>query len=155
ERYIAYAVATGVKIMLIYLLIGAGYILSNGWLAAARNIALSTQPATDALDIAAAAVIFLMICWNAPKLAAAMLGGAPALSGGDAVATGGALVGGTLAVAGLVAGGVALGAKLLAAKGGAMSVGQAASMGAGGGSGGAGMAADVGGGDGGAGGGGS
>jgi type IV secretion system protein TrbL len=144
ERYIAYAVSAGVKIMLIYLLIGAGFILSDGWVTAAQNIAFSTQPATDALDIAAAAVIFLMICWNAPKLAAAILGGSPALTGGDAVATGGALLGGAVAVAGLAAGGVALGAKMLAAKGGAMTVGQAANMGAGGGAGGAGVAAGVG-----------
>jgi type IV secretion system protein TrbL len=144
ERYIAYAVSTGVKIMLTYLLIGAGYTLSAGWVTAAQNIAFSTQPATDALDIAAAAVIFLMICWNAPKLAAAILGGSPALTGGDAVATGGALLGGAVAVAGLAAGGVALGAKMLAAKGGAMAVGQAANLGAGGGAGGAGVAAGVG-----------
>jgi type IV secretion system protein TrbL len=144
ERYIAYAVSAGVKIMLIYLLIGAGYILSNGWVTAAQNIAFSTQPATDALDIAAAAVIFLMICWNAPKLAAATLGGSPVLTGGDAVATGGALLGGAVAVAGLAAGGVALGAKMLAAKGGAMGVGQAANMGAGGEAGGARVAAGVG-----------
>src|SRR5260370_11904375 len=143
ERYIAYAVSAGVQIMLIYLLIGAGYLLSNGWVTDAQNIAFSTQPATDALDIAAAAVIFLMICWNAPKLAAATLGGSPVLTGGDAVATGGALLGGAVAVAGLTAGGVALGAKMLAAKGGAMAVGQAANMGAGGGAGGAGVGARV------------
>ena len=139
ERYIAYAVSAGVKIMIIYLLIGAGYILSATWVTAAQNIAVSTEPATDALDIAAAAVILLMICWNAPKLAAAILGGSPALTGGDAVATGGALLGGAIAVAGLAAGGVALGAKMLAARGGAMAVSQAASMGAGG-TGGAGLA---------------
>ena len=144
ERYIAYAVSAGVKIMVIYLLIGAGYILSATWVTAAQNIAVSTEPATDALDIAAAAVILLMICWNAPKLAAAILGGSPALTGGDAVATGGALVGGAIAVAGLAAGGVALGAKMLAARGGAMAVSQAASMGAGGGTGGAGFAGGVG-----------
>src|SRR5260370_31777569 len=119
ERYIAYAVSAGVQIMLIYLLIGAGYILSNGWVTAAQNIAFSTQPATDALDIAAAAVIFLMICWNAPKLAAAILGGSPALTGGDAVATGGAILGGAVAVAGPPPGGAARGAQNLARQGGA------------------------------------
>ena len=143
ERYIAYAVSVGVKIMVIYLLIGAGFILSAGWVTAAENIALSTQPAIDALDIAAAAVILLMICWHAPKLAAAILGGSPALTGGDAVATGGAVLGGALAMAGLAAGGVALGAKILAARGGAMAVSQAAGMGAGGG-GGTGLAGSVG-----------
>jgi type IV secretion system protein TrbL len=149
ERYIAYAVSTGVKIMLIYLLIGAGYIVSGSWVTAAQNIANSTQPATDALDIAASAVILLMICWNAPKLAAAILGGAPALTGGDAVATGGALLGGAVALAGLTAGGVALGAKMLAARGGGMAVSQAANMGAGGGTGSIGMGGFVGGGGGG------
>lgn len=143
ERYIAYAVSVGVKIMVIYLLIGAGFILSAGWVTAAQNIALSTQPAIDALDIAAAAVILLMICWHAPKLAAAILGGSPALTGGDAVATGGALLGGALAMAGLAAGGVALGAKILAARGGAMAVSQAAGMGVGG-AGGTGLAGSVG-----------
>ena len=146
ERYIAYAVSVGVKIMIIYLLIGAGFILSAGWVTAAGNIALSTQPAIDALDIAAAAVILLMICWHAPKLAAAILGGSPAFTGGDAVATGGALLGGAAAVAGLAAGGVALSAKMLAARGGAMAVSQAAGMGAGGGASGADLAGGVGGG---------
>jgi type IV secretion system protein TrbL len=155
ERYIAYAVSTGVKIMLIYLLIGAGYILSGSWVAAAQNIANSTQPATDALDIAASAVILLMICWNAPKLAAAVLGGAPALTGGDALATGGALLGGAVTLAGLTAGGVALGAKMLAARGGAMAVSQAANMGAGGGTGSNDMGGFAGGGSGGGGNGGS
>ena len=117
ERYIAYAVATGVKIMLIYMLIGAGFILSNGWTAAAIAITTSPQPATDALDIAASAVIFLMICWNSPKLAAAMLGGSPTLTGGDAVGTGGALLGAGAAMAGLTAAGVALGARMLAGSG--------------------------------------
>jgi type IV secretion system protein TrbL len=143
ERYIAYAVSVGVKIMIFYLLIGAGFILSAGWVTAAGNIALSSQPAIDALDIAAAAVILLMICWHAPKLAAAILGGSPAFTGGDAVATGGALLGGAAAVAGLAAGGVALGAKMLAARGGAMAVSQAAGMRAGGGAAGADLAGGV------------
>jgi len=146
ERYIAYAVSVGVKIMIIYLLIGAGFILSAGWVTAAGNITLSSQPAIDALDIAAAAVILLMICWHAPKLAAAILGGSPAFTGGDAVATGGALLGGAAAVAGLAAGAVALGAKMLAARGGAMAVSQAAGMGAVGGTAGADLAGGVGGG---------
>jgi type IV secretion system protein TrbL len=134
ERFISLAVATGVKIMVLYLLLGAGLTLTNGWVAAARAIPGSAEPAVDALDIAASAVLLLMICWNVPKFTAGILGGTPAFTGGDAVGTVGGLAQGALLAGTAVAGGVALGAKVLAAKGGAMSVGQAAGMGAGGGS---------------------
>jgi hypothetical protein len=75
-------------------------------------------------------VILLMICWNAPKLAASILGGAPAFTGGDAVSTAGGLAQGALLVGAATAGGVALGAKMLAARGGAMATSQAAGLGA-------------------------
>jgi type IV secretion system protein TrbL len=132
ERYIAFAVSTGVKVMVLYLLLGAGMALTNTWETAATAIPASASPAVDALDISASAVILLMICWNAPKLAASMLGGSPSFTGGDAVSTAGGLAQGTLLVGAAAAGGVALGAKMLAAKGGSMAVGQAAGMGTGG-----------------------
>ena len=132
ERYIAFAVSTGVKVMVLYLLLGAGMALTNTWETAATAVPASASPAVDALDISASAVILLMICWNAPKLAASMLGGSPSFTGGDAVSTAGGLAQGALLVGAAAAGGVALGAKMLAAKGGAMAVGQAAGMGAGG-----------------------
>ena len=106
--------------------------LTNTWETAATAVPTSASPAVDALDISASAVILLMICWNAPKLAASMLGGSPSFTGGDAVSTAGGLAQGALLVGAAAAGGVALGAKMLAAKGGAMAVGQAAGMGAGG-----------------------
>lgn len=130
ERYIALAVSTGVKVMVLYLLLGAGLTLTNGWVAAATAVPGSAEPAVDALDIAASSVLLLMICWNAPKFTAGILGGTPAFTGGDAVGTVGALAQGALLAGTAVAGGVALGAKLLAAKGATMAVGQAAGMGA-------------------------
>lgn len=133
ERYISLAVSTGVKVMVLYLLLGAGLTLTNGWVVAAKAIPGSAEPAVDALDIAASAVLLLMICWNVPKFTAAILGGTPAFTGGDTVGVVGGLAQGALLAGTAAAGGVALGAKLLAAKGGTMSVGQAAGMGAGGG----------------------
>lgn len=133
ERYIAFAVSTGVKVMVLYLLLGAGLSLTNTWEAAATAVPTSAEPAVDALDIAASSVLLLMICWNAPKLCAGILGGAPAFTGGDAVGTAGGLAQGALLVGAAAAGGVALGAKMVAALGGATSVGQAAGMGASGG----------------------
>src|SRR5215475_539103 len=152
ERFISLAVSTGVKIMVLYLLLGAGLTLTNGWVAAARAIPGSAEPAVDALDIAASAVLLLMICWNVPKFTAGILGGTPAFTGGDAVGTVGGLAQGALLAGAAVAGGVALGSRVLAAKSGAMSVSQAAGMGAGGaagsggGAGSAGAAGSVGGG---------
>jgi type IV secretion system protein TrbL len=130
ERYISFAVSTGVKVMVLYLLLGAGLTLTNTWEGAATAVPNSASPAIDALDIAASAVILLMICWNAPKLAASILGGSPAFTGGDAVSTAGGLAQGALLVGAAAAGGVALGAKMLAAKGGAMATSQAAGLGA-------------------------
>ena len=132
ERYIAFAVSTGVKVMTLYLLLGAGMALTNTWANAATAVPASASPAVDALDISASAVILLMICWNAPKLAASMLGGSPSFTGGDAVSTAGGLAQGAFLAGAAATGGAALGAKMLAAKGSGMAVGQAAGAGVGG-----------------------
>jgi type IV secretion system protein TrbL len=134
ERYISFAVSIGVKVMVLYLLVGAGMALTGAWEAAASAIPLSGEPAVDALDIAASAVILLMICWNAPKLCAAVLGGTPTFVGGDAVGVVGGLTQAALVAGAAGAGALALGSRVFAGRAGAMSVGHAASMGAGGGS---------------------
>lgn len=131
ERYIALAVAVGVKIMVLYLLIGAGMTISAGWAARAGSIGALTNPLMDALDIVGGAIIFMALCWQAPKFTASLLGGSPAFSGGDIAAIG--LAGAQTA---FVVGSLGAGAaKLMAARGaaaGAMNVSQAAGMGAGG-----------------------
>ena len=85
ERYIGLGVSTGVKIMLLYLLIGTGMNLSVDWMTDAQKVAASATPAMSALEIMGASVIFMMLCWQIPKLFAAVLGGSPALTGGDLV----------------------------------------------------------------------
>jgi type IV secretion system protein TrbL len=101
ERYIGLGVATGVKIMLLYLLIGTGMDLSVDWMAAAQNIASSASPAMSALEIMGGSIIFMMLCWQIPKLFAAVLGGSPALSGGDLVSSGAFVAGGATAMGSL------------------------------------------------------
>lgn len=112
ERYIGLGVATGVKIMLLYLLIGTGMNLSVDWLTDAQNIAANASPGMSALEIMGASIIFMMLCWQIPKLFAAVLGGSPALSGGDLVSSGAFIAGGAMAVGsmGLTALGAAAGA---------------------------------------------
>ncbi len=104
ERYIGLGVATGVKIMLLYLLIGVGMDLSVDWMTDARNIAASVSPAMSALEIMGAALIFMMLCWQIPKLFSAVLGGSPALSGGDLVSNAAFAMGGTVAAGSLAVG---------------------------------------------------
>jgi type IV secretion system protein TrbL len=103
ERYIGLAVSIGIKILLLYCLISAGFGLSLGWLDEAQAIGSSARPAMTAFDVMGGSLIFMMCCWQIPKLFAAVIGGAPALTGGDLVVTA-AVVGGTaLAVGGAAA----------------------------------------------------
>src|SRR5436190_5272900 len=88
ERYIAYAVSVGMKILVLYLLVGAGMTLSQGWIAVAQNAAASPDPARTGFDLAAAAVMFLCVCWMSPKISSAMLGGVASMSGGDLAGVG-------------------------------------------------------------------
>jgi type IV secretion system protein TrbL len=99
ERYIAYSVSVGLKILILYLLVGAGMTLSQGWAQVALGIGNSTEPARTGFDLAAAAVMFLAVCWMSPKLASAILGGATTLTGGDLAAVGVGLGAGAAAVA--------------------------------------------------------
>jgi type IV secretion system protein TrbL len=106
ERYIGLGVATGVKIMILYMLIGAGLSLSGGWLDEALAIGKSPNPSMTGFDVMGASLIFMMLCWQVPKVFAAVLGGSPALSGGDLVATGTALAAGAAAVTALGVGAI-------------------------------------------------
>src|SRR5258708_26823492 len=104
ERYIAYAVSVGMKILVLYLLVGAGMTLSQGWIAVAQNAAASPDPARTGFDLAAAAVMFLCVCLMSPKISSAMLGGVASMSGGG---LGGVGMGGGVAAVGV--GGLAAG----------------------------------------------
>jgi type IV secretion system protein TrbL len=88
ERYIAYAVSVGMKILVLYLLVGAGMTLSQGWITVAQTAATSPDPARTGFDLAAAAVMFLCVCWMSPKISSAMLGGVTSMSGGDLAGVG-------------------------------------------------------------------
>ena len=76
-------------------------------------------------------LIYMMLCWQIPKLFSSVLGGAPALTGGDLVAAGTAVVGAGLAAASLGAGAVAAAAGAGAAAGGSALAGTSAAAGAG------------------------
>lgn len=123
ERFIGLAVAIGVKILLLYCLISAGFQLGVGWMSEATSVGNAPYPAMSAFDVMGGAVIFMMCCWQIPKLFSAVLGGAPALTGGDLVSTGTAIVAGTVAAGSLAAAGVGLAAGAAGAAGGGAAAG--------------------------------
>jgi len=127
ERYIGLAVSIGIKIVLLYCLISAGFNLSLGWLDEAQAIGTAARPVMVAFDVMGGALIFMMCCWQIPKLFAAVIGGSPALTGGDLVATAAVVGGAALAVGGAAAAGV--GALAGGGGGAAAGTGSAASAG--------------------------
>ncbi len=131
ERYIGLAVSNGVKILVIYLLISVGTTLGNAWVKEAQGAATSQSPEMVALDVMAAALMYMMLCWQIPKLFSAVLGGSPALSGGDLIAAGSSLVVGAAGVAAAAstgAGVLAGGTRSLASVGAAASAGAGSSL---------------------------
>src|SRR5688572_11824314 len=131
ERYIGLAVSIGIKLVLLYCIIAAGSSLGAGWEAQAATIGTATSPAVVAFDVMGGSLIYMMLCWQIPKLFSSVLAGAPALTGGDLVAAGTAVVGAGLAAASLGAGAVAAAAGAGAAAGGSALAGTSAAAGAG------------------------
>lgn len=114
ERYFALSVAVGVKLMILYVVVGIGNVLTAGWAAQAATLSTSLFPYQLCLDMLGGSIIFAVVAWGVPKFAASLLSGSPAFSGGDIIGMGMNVVSGGL----MVAGGAAL-----AARGAAMVVG--------------------------------
>ena len=131
ERFIGLAVAIGVKIILLYCLISTGLTLGGGWLNEAQGIGTAPHPNMTAFDVMGAALIFMMLCWQIPKLFSSVLGGSPALTGGDLIGAGVAVGSAALTAGALATGGVAAVAGGAGALAGVGSAGGAGSPGSG------------------------
>lgn len=113
ERYIALVVSIGVKYLLFYFLIATGMAISATWAASMAAIPASGTPGMSAFAVMSQSLTFFLLCWQIPKLFAAMLGGSPALTAGDMLSASIATVSAAIAapfVAGAVAGAVGGGA---------------------------------------------
>ena len=71
EGYLLYAVRVGVKLLVLYLLIGIGMSLPETWLSAPD---LFTFAPRREFEVMGGALIFAMIIWRVPQFAASMLG---------------------------------------------------------------------------------
>ena len=141
ERYIGLAVNVGVRLMVLYLLIGLGQTFATQWETRAASIQYTSAGVQTAFGLLGSTLIYAAVCWTAPKLVGSIMGGSPSLTGGDLIATGvAAAAAGLTAAAALATGGAAaagalaeVGAATTVAGGGGAAVGGAAAGGGGGG----------------------
>jgi len=139
EKWIGYAFAIGVKLFVIYIIVALGMTIFPSSCPSGNDMvglcpqfqqiagtALSiditningstfnvSQIFTAYLEIAASAIIFMLLCQRLPGLAASMMNGSPNLTAGAAIATamqvGNAVTGVAMAAAGAAAGAPSLG----------------------------------------------
>ncbi|KAA0178827.1 P-type conjugative transfer protein TrbL [Cupriavidus gilardii] len=111
SKYMQYAVATGVKLLVIYLIVGAGQALFDGKaLIDANNVFMSCMQA------AGAGLVYAYLAVQVPAIASAMMSGSPTMTAGGMM---GAAVGAGAAIAGAGAAAMAGGAGLVAGASGA------------------------------------
>src|SRR5260370_6047762 len=133
ERYISLAVSTGVRLMLIYLMLGVFKTVSNTWIAT-MNGYTADEPLCQIFPTLMSMVLFAFAAWMIPKMAGSIAAGTLGMGGGDlvgmaaeigkGVALGAATVAAAVATGG--AGAVAGGALAATETGGAMEAGGAA-----------------------------
>ena len=138
ERYISLAVSTGVRLMLIYLMLGVFKTISNNWIAT-MNGYTADQPITQIFPTLIAMLLFAFASWMIPKMAASIASGTLGSGAADLVGMGAeigkaaALGAATVAVvaatggAGAVAGGAMAATETAGAMGGAEAATGAAS----------------------------
>lgn len=99
QKYLGYAIAVGVKLMTIYLLIGASSTLFNGWAALLSSATSGLQFIINAWVVMGGAAFFAFLAWMIPSMASSMLSGSPSLTGGAAAGVIGGMVAGGVAAA--------------------------------------------------------
>jgi len=111
EKYIGYLVSVGIKLLMIYAIIGLGQSLITNELAYINNYIASNSgiPPTDLLTVGVSMLIYGVIGMQAPGLAGSLMNGSPNMSlgnvaGGAAAIAGGVAAAGAAGLAGYAAG---------------------------------------------------
>jgi type IV secretion system protein TrbL len=96
ERFMALSVAIGVKLMLLYFLIGVGSVETARWLEMAKNLHQAQIPAMQLNAIALWSLMYFAICWHIPKWFGSLLSSAPSMTAGDTIQAASLLSGGAI-----------------------------------------------------------
>lgn len=86
QRYFAFCVSAGVKMMAMYLLIGGGWPITANWDAQAQEVGNSWDSVPTGFIIALSGVFFAFVIWHCARMVSSALGGAPNMVGSDFVA---------------------------------------------------------------------
>jgi len=87
ERYISLAVGTGVRLMLIYLMLGVFKTVSSNWIAT-MNGYTADQPITQIFPTLMSMLLFAFASWMIPKMAASIASGTLGTGAADLVGIG-------------------------------------------------------------------
>lgn len=99
QKYLGYAISVGVKLMTLYLLIGASNTLFTGWADLLSSSTAGLQFIINAWVVMGGAAFFAFLAWMIPSLASSKLSGAPSLTGGAAAGVIGGMVAGGIGAA--------------------------------------------------------
>ncbi|MCP5057559.1 MAG: P-type conjugative transfer protein TrbL [bacterium] len=108
ERYLSYAVAIGIKLFVLYLIIGVGTALAASWGPTLAGV--GTSP-TDLFAILGASLVYMIVAWQIPSFASALIGGSVNMTLGTAIYTGGSMAAMAVGVTGIAARAAASGAR--------------------------------------------
>lgn len=101
KNYLVYAINVGVRLFVLYLIVGVGMDMATQWPA----MLSSGDPNKDALHnafyIAVAAVVFMAVSWKVPGIAGALTSGAVNMSASDGIGAAAAVLGGAAGATGL------------------------------------------------------
>jgi len=126
ERYISLAVSTGVRLMLIYLMLGVFRTLSGNWVAA-MNDYQANEPITQILPTLMSMLLFAFASWMIPKMAGSLASGTLGTGAADLVGMGAEIGKGAALGAAAVAAAAATGGTSVVA-GGAMAATETAGV---------------------------
>ncbi|MGO9443747.1 MAG: P-type conjugative transfer protein TrbL [Thiobacillaceae bacterium] len=98
EKYFGYAISVGIKLFILYLIIGMGPTLANAIISdlnsAAAAAGSGTPPPGAFLTAAAASLIYGALAFMIPDLAGSLMNGSPAMSLGHVAGAGAMIAGG-------------------------------------------------------------
>lgn len=97
QKYIGYAMATGVKLFMLFLIIGIGNTQAQTWKAMLLTIGTPGVPAFNIiLSVLGGSVLLAYLAMQIPAQAASMLAGSPSLTAGAAASSAGMMAAGVI-----------------------------------------------------------
>jgi type IV secretion system protein TrbL len=123
QKYLTYAVGVGVKLFMIYLIVGAGQQITQQWVSILADTKTFDNLIHNSLIVSAGAIMYAVVSWLIPSFASSLMSGSVSLSAGTVAATAAGVMG--------AAAGTALGGASVAAEGVSSIAGAAQAMNAG------------------------